>query len=93
MAQVSALGSFRIAKFRFQWHADLSTSWAFEMQTLILGWYVLLESGSVLRLTPFASLQHFGTLTAPMPASCAIASVTARCSVASARYMRRCPAR
>jgi MFS family permease len=36
------------------------------MENLILGWYVLVESGSVLLLTVFASLQHIGTLLAPM---------------------------
>jgi len=50
MAQASALRLFRIGKFRFRWRADLATSWAFEMQTLILGWYRLIERGSVLRL-------------------------------------------
>lgn len=36
------------------------------METLILGWYVLVETGSVLLLTLFASLQYIGTLVAPM---------------------------
>lgn len=36
------------------------------METLILGWYVLVETRSVLMLTIFASLQHVGTLIAPM---------------------------
>jgi MFS family permease len=36
------------------------------METLILGWYVLVETRSVLLLTIFASLQHLGTLIAPM---------------------------
>jgi MFS family permease len=66
MAPASRLGPFRIRNFRFQWPADLATSWAFEMETLILGWYVLVETGSVLALTLFASLQYIGTLTAPM---------------------------
>ena len=52
--------------FRFQWPADLAASWAFEMETLILGWYVLVETRSVLMLTLFASLQNIGTLLAPM---------------------------
>jgi len=62
----SALAPFRVRSFRFQWPADLATSWAFEMETLILGWYVLVETRSVLMLTVFASLQHVGTLIAPM---------------------------
>jgi predicted MFS family arabinose efflux permease len=60
------LAPFRIRSYRFQWPADLATSWAFEMETLILGWYVLVETGSVLLLTVFASLQHIGTLVSPM---------------------------
>ena len=51
--------------FRFQWPADLMTSWAFEMEILILGWYVIVETQSVLSLTLFASLQWLGTLLAP----------------------------
>jgi predicted MFS family arabinose efflux permease len=62
----SALAPFRIRSYRFQWPADLATSWAFEMESLILGWYVLVETGSVLLLTAFASLQYTGTLLAPM---------------------------
>ena len=36
------------------------------METLILGWYVLVETGSVLLLTLFASLTYIGTLIAPI---------------------------
>jgi predicted MFS family arabinose efflux permease len=36
------------------------------METLILGWYVLAETGSVLLLTLLASLNYTGTLIAPM---------------------------
>jgi MFS family permease len=61
-----ALAPFGVRSFRFQWPADLATSWAFEMETIILGWYVLTETRSVLMLTLFASLQHIGTLLAPM---------------------------
>src|SRR5919206_3930222 len=57
---------FRIRPYRFQWPADLATSWAFEMETLILGWYVLVETGSVLLLTLYASLGYVGTLIAPI---------------------------
>lgn len=62
----SLLAPFRIRSFRFQWPADLLTSWGFEMETLILGWYVLVETGSVLLLTLFGSLQYLGTLVSPM---------------------------
>jgi len=60
------LAPFRIRNYRFQWPADLLTSWAFEMETLILGWYILVETGSVLLLTLFAALQFLGTLISPM---------------------------
>ena len=66
IARPSALAPFRIRNYRFQWPADLLTSWAFEMEMLILGWYVLVETGSVLLLTVFASLGYIGTLVAPM---------------------------
>ncbi|MBI2294347.1 MAG: arabinose ABC transporter permease, partial [Betaproteobacteria bacterium] len=64
--RLSALAPFGVRSFRFQWPADLATSLAFEMETLILGWYVLVETRSVLMLTLFASLQNIGTLLAPM---------------------------
>jgi hypothetical protein len=49
--RASTLAPFRVRSFRFQWPADLATSWAIEMETLILGWYILVETGSVLMLT------------------------------------------
>jgi MFS family permease len=55
-----------VRNFRFQWPADLLTACAFEMETLILGWYVLVETGSVVMLTIFGVLQFSGTLVAPM---------------------------
>ncbi len=60
------LAAFRVRSFRFQWPADLLTQCAFEMETLILGWFVMVNTGSVLLLTAFASLQFLGTLAAPM---------------------------
>ncbi len=62
----SVLAPFAVRSFRFQWPADLATSWSFEMETLILGWYVLVATDSVLLLTLFAALQYVGTLVAPM---------------------------
>lgn len=59
------LAAFRIRSFRFQWSADLLTSWAFEMETLILGWYVLVATDSVFLLTVFGALQFAGTLLSP----------------------------
>tara|TARA_R110002110_G_scaffold85816_3_gene223674 strand:+ start:52729 stop:53991 length:1263 start_codon:yes stop_codon:yes gene_type:complete len=64
--RVSVLAPFSVRSFRFQWPADLATSWSFEMETLILGWYVLVATDSVLLLTLFAALQYGGTLVAPM---------------------------
>src|ERR1044072_6472867 len=66
MRSFGALAPFRLRSYRFQCPADLLTSGAFEMDTLILGWYVLVETGSVLLLTLFASLGYVGTLVAPM---------------------------
>ena len=65
-ARRSALAPFRIRNYRFQWPSDLLTSWAFEVETLVLGWYILVETGSVLLLTILASLQYVGTLVAPV---------------------------
>ena len=50
MASSSLLAPFQVRSFRFQWPADLLTSWGIEMENLILGWYVLVETGSVLLL-------------------------------------------
>jgi MFS family permease len=61
-----SLGAFRVRSYRFQWSADLLTSWASEMETIILGWFVLTSTGSVLLLTVFGSLQFLGTLVAPL---------------------------
>jgi predicted MFS family arabinose efflux permease len=36
------------------------------METLVLGWFVMVHTGSVLLLTAFGSLQFLGTLAAPM---------------------------
>ncbi len=66
MRRSSLLAPFQVRSFRFQYPADLLTSWGTEMETLILGWYILVETGSVLLLTLFASLQYFGTLVAPV---------------------------
>src|SRR3954467_15159485 len=65
-SSLGALAPFRIRSYRFQWPADLLTSWAFEMETLILGWYVLVETNSVVMLTLFGALLYGGTLIAPI---------------------------
>jgi predicted MFS family arabinose efflux permease len=63
--RVPALAPFRVRSFRFQWPADLLASWAFEMEGVILGWFVLVSTGSVLALAIFGSLQFLGTLISP----------------------------
>ncbi len=60
------LAPFRVRSFRFQFPADLATSWGIEMENLVLGWYILVETGSVLALTLFWALQYLGTLLAPV---------------------------
>ena len=57
---------FSVRSFRFQWPADLATSWAFEMEALILGWYVLAATGSVQSLVAIAALAWVGTLFSPL---------------------------
>lgn len=44
----------------------MATCWGFEMEMLILNWYVLVETRSVLLFTVFGSLQYLGTLCAPL---------------------------
>ena len=63
--RVPALAPFQVRSFRFQWPADLLASWAFEMEGVILGWFVLVSTGSVLALAIFGSLQFLGTLISP----------------------------
>jgi Na+/melibiose symporter-like transporter len=66
MSGQGTLAPFRVRSFRLQWPADLCTAWALEMETLILGWYVLVESGSVVMLTLFGALMYVGTLLSPL---------------------------
>jgi MFS family permease len=66
MRRSSLFAPFQVRSFRFQYPADMLTSWGSEMENLILSWYVLVQTGSVLLLTLFGSLQYFGTLAAPV---------------------------
>ena len=59
------LSAFRIQSYRFQWGSDLLNSWAFEMETLILGWFVLVTTDSAFLLAAFAALTFSGTLLSP----------------------------
>ena len=60
------LAPFAVRAYRFQYPADLLTSWGIEMEILILNWYVLVTTNSVLLLTAFNAMQYFGTLLAPV---------------------------
>ena len=60
------LSPFRVRAFRYQWPADLAMSWAAEMEVLILGWYILVESESVTLLVFFGALQYLGSLVSPV---------------------------
>ena len=66
IARRSALAPFQIRNYRFQWPSDLLTSWAFEVENLVLGWYIMVETRSVLLVTLLASLLYVGTLIAPV---------------------------
>jgi len=66
MKKPNWLAPFGVKSFRFQWPSDLTTSWAFEMETLILGWYILIKSESVILLVIFGALQYFGALVSPL---------------------------
>ncbi|MEK9903945.1 MAG: MFS transporter [Rhodospirillales bacterium] len=59
------LSAFSVKSFRFQWPADLLSSFALEMEVLILNWFVLVETKSVTALALFAGLQYLGSLIAP----------------------------
>lgn len=61
----SALAPFQVRSFRFQWPADLLTSWSFEMENLILGWFVLTATGSVEQLVIFGALVWLGSILSP----------------------------
>jgi MFS family permease len=60
------LAPFQVRAFRFQFPADLATSWAMEMEVIVLGWFILAETESVLLLTLYGALQYIGTLIAPL---------------------------
>ncbi len=66
MSWSAVLAPFQVRSFRYQFPADLSTSWGIEMENLVLGWYILVETGSVLALTLFWALLYLGTLLAPV---------------------------
>lgn len=65
MKKPGVLTPFSVRSYRYQWPADLAASWAFEMEVLILGWFVLVESGSVFLLVVYGSLQFVGAAISP----------------------------
>ena len=65
VSRFAMLAPFQVRGFRFQFPADLATSWGIEMENLVLGWYILVETGSVMALTIYWALTYLGTLLAP----------------------------
>jgi len=64
--KVTPFAAFRIRSFRFQWTADAMTTWGSEMETLILGWYILIATESPFLVGLLGALRFSGTLTAPI---------------------------
>ncbi|NQW19423.1 MAG: MFS transporter [Chloroflexi bacterium] len=64
--KVSPFAAFGIRSFRFQWSADAMTTWGSEMETLILGWYILVATDSPFLVGLLGALRFSGTLTAPI---------------------------
>jgi Na+/melibiose symporter-like transporter len=63
--RVTPFATFRVKSFRYQFPSDLFVSLGFEMEAIILGWYIFEETGSVILLTVYGSLRFIGTLLAP----------------------------
>ncbi|MEK9675756.1 MAG: MFS transporter [Chloroflexota bacterium] len=61
----SPIAAFKIMSFRFQWSADSMMTWASEMETLILGWYMLVATDSPFLVGLLGALRFSGTLTSP----------------------------
>ena len=64
--RIPALAPFRVRSFRFQWPADLLGSWGQEMENILLAWFILVETKSVVMLTMYGALTYLGTLMAPV---------------------------
>ena len=65
-ARSSLLAPFKVRGFLLQWPAGLLVNWGIAVELLVPGWYILVETQSVLLLTLFGSLRFLGTLIAPM---------------------------
>lgn len=57
--------SLSYRSFRMQWFADSLMGWSNEMESLILGWFILVETNSPFLLGLFGALKFLGTLVAP----------------------------
>lgn len=57
--------AFRVPSFRYQFGADSLTSWAVEMEILVLGWYVLTETDSPFLLALIGAARYAGSVLTP----------------------------
>ena len=64
--RIGLFHSLGFRSFRMQWFSDALMSWSNEMENLILGWFVLVETDSPFLLGLFGALKFFGTLIAPI---------------------------
>ena len=60
------LSPLRVRNYRLQWLADLFVSWSFEMEVMLLGWYVLTQSDSVFLMSVIGAMPFVGTLASPI---------------------------
>ena len=58
--------SFRYRNYRFLWSSDGIVGWSLEIEFLVLGWFILVESGSPFFVGLMGSLRYIGTLLAPL---------------------------
>ena len=66
LRRTGILDAFENRSFRFQWPSDGLTIWAFEMETLILGWYLLTATDSPALVGLIAALRFAGTIFGPI---------------------------
>jgi len=59
------LRSFRGRDFRYLWASDALQGWADQMESVVLGWFVLTETDSPFLVGLFAALRFTGTIFAP----------------------------
>ncbi len=58
--------SFKRRDFRFLWLSDGMGGWADQMELVVLGWFVLLETDSPFMVGLYAALRSTGTLLSPL---------------------------